>query len=420
MELQPVHGVPALKAGNSLVIGDLHIGVESHLRAKGFHLTSHTSNMMESIISSVDDDINRLIVIGDVKDSVPGSTKQEYAEIPDFFEELLERFDMVDVVRGNHDTRIEEFLPGRVRIRPSTGMVLEDVGLVHGHMWPSDEVMACDTLVMAHNHPAVMFRDGIGRQTTEPCWFRGTFDPSRNDRYPAIPRIFMVIPAFNRMLGGSPVNVRGEDLLGPILNSDMLNLDDAHLYLLDGIDLGRRADLMIDARRQGRFKDGPERRAKYSRSQVSDHFVHGAGLEMPLCRYGILGGIADGHEEDASLVAGDVERFLRFGIGEVVAPAGAEPYVRSLHHRMRGGDRDILIAGMDALLQRIVPFLILAIREQQHDGGAEHAGGQLRHPGHGLLASEDVYPEGLEILPRRGEHRSLDDLVEIRIGHGPV
>jgi hypothetical protein len=151
-----------------------------------------------------------------------------------------------------------------VRIRPATGLIVDDVGFVHGHTWPSPEVMACDTLVMAHNHPAVMFRDGVGRQTNEPCWFRGVFKESSNDRYPALPRVFMVVPAFNRMLGGSPVNVIDEDLLGPILNSDMLDLDNAHLYLLDGIDLGRRQDLMIRGRDDSRYKDGPRKRAKYT------------------------------------------------------------------------------------------------------------------------------------------------------------
>ena len=258
MDLQPVYDVPALKADHALVIGDLHIGVESHLMAKGFHLTWHTSDMYNAILDSADDDVNRLIVIGDVKDSVPGSTKQEYREIPDFFEKLFDRFDIIDVVRGNHDTMIEEFLPGRVRIHPATGMRIDDVGFIHGHTWPSQEVMGCDTLVMAHNHPAVMFRDGVGRQMVEPCWFRGTFCRDSDDRYPQLPSRFIVIPAFNRMLGGSPVNVLDEELLGPVLNSDLLDLDNARLYLLDGIDLGKRSDLMIRGR-ESRFKTGTRR-----------------------------------------------------------------------------------------------------------------------------------------------------------------
>lgn len=243
MDIQPFYGIPALRVGNMAVIGDLHIGVETHLLRKGFHLPSRTWKMYDTLMS-LDEDVSRLIVIGDVKDSVPGSSRQEFREIPEFFEKLLERFDIIDVVRGNHDTNIEEFLPSRVRIDPASGLLIDDVGFVHGHTWPSDKVMRCDTLIMAHNHPTVMFKDDIGRTSTEPCWVRGTFfGPS--DKYRIVPRSFILIPAFNRMLGGSPVNAEGEQLLGPILNSDIINMDSAKIHLLDGIDLGTRASLMV-------------------------------------------------------------------------------------------------------------------------------------------------------------------------------
>ena len=244
--IQPVHGVPALAVGNCLVIADLHIGVESHLRSKGYHLVSRTGEMLKAIVDSADDCIDRLAVLGDVKDSVPGTSKQEYSEIPDFFEKLFERFDVIDVVKGNHDVGIEGFLPGRVKVHPATGMRLGDVGMVHGHRWPSKDVMACRTLVMAHNHPAVMFVDGVGKITTEPCWIRGRFSAVSDDVYPSLPESFIVIPAFNRMLGGSPMNSAGTEPIGPILGSGLVDFDGSRFYLLDGVDLGRRSDLMTD------------------------------------------------------------------------------------------------------------------------------------------------------------------------------
>jgi len=245
MEMQPVHGMPALRADEYLVVGDLHIGIESHLRSKGFHLTSRTDEMFDSIMQAADGSASRLIVLGDVKDSVPGSTKQEYREIPAFFDRLLERFDSVDVVRGNHDTSIEEFLPGHVRIRPASGMKIEDAGFVHGHTWPSKDVMASETLVMAHDHPAIMFRDGVGRQANEPCWVRGRFRDTASEKYDILPKNFIIMPAFNRMLGGSPVNITGEPLLGPIMGGDLLDLENATVHLLDGLDLGKLSGLML-------------------------------------------------------------------------------------------------------------------------------------------------------------------------------
>ena len=243
MNVQPVHGHPALRIDNAIVIGDLHIGVESHLGSKGFHLPSRTSVMKDELLS-IADDASRLVVLGDVKDSVPGSTKQEYREIPEFFQAMLERFNIVDVVIGNHDTQIEDFLPKHVNIYPSSGLKIGNVGLVHGHTWPSREVMRSKVLVTAHNHPAVMFRDGIGKGMTEPCWFRAPFRDTV-EGYDEHPDEMIMIPSFNRLLGGSPVNVTEEKFLGPLMSSDIIDMDEAQIFLLDGICLGKRKDLLV-------------------------------------------------------------------------------------------------------------------------------------------------------------------------------
>jgi uncharacterized protein len=254
LDLQPVPGIPALRADEYLVMTDLHIGLESHLRTKGFHIVSRTDDMFDSIIDAAGNFSSRIIILGDVKDSVPGSTKQEYREIPIFFERLLDHFDSVDIVRGNHDTNIEEFLPGRVNIRPASGLKLMDVGFVHGHMWPSPDVMSAETLILGHTHPSVMFRDGVGKQTSEPCWVRGRFKETCSDRFDRLPNRFIIVPAFNRMLGGSPVNVIDEPLLGPILNSDLIDLDNASIHLLDGVDLGKRSNLMVKGKDSKKWK----------------------------------------------------------------------------------------------------------------------------------------------------------------------
>lgn len=251
MNIQPIHGHPALRIGNTIVVADLHIGVESHLGSKGFHLPSRTPIMRDELLS-ISDDATRLVVLGDVKDSVPGSTKQEFREIPDFFQAMLERFEIVDVVIGNHDTQIDEFLPKHVNILPASGMKIGDVGLVHGHTWPSADVMSSRTLITAHNHPNVMFRDGIGKRTTEPCWFRAPFNDTQSN-YLQRPGEMIMMPPFNRLLGGSPVNVAEEGFLGPLMNSGMIDIDDAQIFLLDGICLGKRKDIIVKGKERSKY-----------------------------------------------------------------------------------------------------------------------------------------------------------------------
>ncbi|MCQ2070941.1 MAG: metallophosphoesterase [archaeon] len=255
MVVQPIPDIPALKVDDALVIGDLHIGVESHMGRKGVHITSRTDLMFEAVVEAAGDDVERIVMIGDIKDSVPGSSKQEYREIPTFCDRLLDRFSEVDIVRGNHDTNIEDFVPPQVNVYPASGMKLGDVGLVHGHTWPSPEVMASRILVMGHEHPTVLFKDGVGAHMSEPCWLRGKFKEPEEKRFEKIPETFIVVPAFNRILGGSPINTIGSSLLSPILNSDMVDLDNAHIYLLDGLDLGIRKDLMVKDRKFRRWND---------------------------------------------------------------------------------------------------------------------------------------------------------------------
>lgn len=249
---QPIPDLPALLIDDTVVIADLHIGMETKLKRKGFHLVSRTDDMISALMSCPEE-CRRLVVLGDVKDTVPGRSRQEYLEIPVFFEKLMKRFDRIDIVRGNHDTDLEEFIPFGIRIRQASGMVMGDVGLVHGHTWPSEEVMRCGTLIMAHEHPAVMFRDGVGRHMTEPCWVRGRII-SGGGRYAEHPERFIIVPAFNRLLGGSPVNVTGGDFLSPVINSGMADMDSSGIYLLDGIFLGERSDLMVKDRDNTRWK----------------------------------------------------------------------------------------------------------------------------------------------------------------------
>ena len=258
MEIQPVYEVPALRLDKALVIGDLHIGVEAHLGAKGVHITSRTSDMLDTILG-IEERINHIIILGDLKDSVPGSTRQEYREIPRFCDKLLENFGRVSIVRGNHDTAIEEFIPPEVKVFPATGVVYGEAGLVHGHTWPSDDVMAQKVLITCHEHPTVLFRDGVGAHLSEPCWLRGRFKaPGEKCRYSKLPESFIVVPAFNRLLGGSPVNEMETPMLGPVLNSDLVDLDDAGIYLLDGVYLGRRGDLIVKDRQFRRWNDSED------------------------------------------------------------------------------------------------------------------------------------------------------------------
>jgi putative SbcD/Mre11-related phosphoesterase len=257
----PDHLALEIRAEESIVcVGDLHVGLESEMRAKGVHVPSRTG-FMERELVALSDGRDRLVLLGDVKNKVPGSTQQEYAELPGFFRSLKRHYARVDVVRGNHDTNIEEFLPEGIEVHPSTGFRVGEVGFAHGHTWPSPEVMAARILVVGHNHPTVALEDSLGNISKEPCWVRVPVEAGSIKRYMELPEEIIMVPAFNRSLGGSPVNLARGRLLGPLFSESGLDVREGRVYLTDGIYLGTIGSLIVQS--SSRVRTSPHRTRPY-------------------------------------------------------------------------------------------------------------------------------------------------------------
>ncbi len=241
MDLEPVPDTPALRmrGGSSWVcVADLHLGMESELRRAGFNIPTQTPKMLAKLkeIASPGD---RLLVLGDVKHRIPWAGYREDREIRPFFSELQRNFDDVVVMAGNHDGGITEVLPDGVKASSGRGDLVEDVGVFHGHLWPSDKAMSGKKLVMGHIHPAVVLVDSIGTRSTEKCWLRAKLNRDTvMDRYKRCPAELVVLPAFNPLLTGTPVNTTGGSKLGPIFKNELVDRTSYRVYLLDGTNLG--------------------------------------------------------------------------------------------------------------------------------------------------------------------------------------
>ena len=131
------------KETKTLLIADPHIGWELELQEKGIHVPSQTPkilNKLTAILAKYKP--QRLVIVGDVKYTVISSEMGEWHDIPDFFAQLQNYVPSIAVVRGNHDGNIEPLLPENVELLPATGAVVGDVGVFHGHKWPSPRFLA--------------------------------------------------------------------------------------------------------------------------------------------------------------------------------------------------------------------------------------------------------------------------------------
>jgi len=86
----------------------------------------------------------------------------------------------------------------------------------------------------------------------EPVWIKSKIDQEKvKERYKVKKTgklEVIIMPAFNRLLGGTPVNVKTtrDELLGPLLKNDFIDMENAELYLLDGTYLGILSNIIRD------------------------------------------------------------------------------------------------------------------------------------------------------------------------------
>jgi hypothetical protein len=238
--------------GSAVVVGDVHVGLEEALARRGLRVPDQTPRLRERLEGLLQAHAaGRLIVLGDLKETIGRPTEQDRRKLRELFRELP---CLVDLVPGNHDFDLGWLGVEKVRLQDPRGMRLEDVGLAHGHTWPTEEVMGAKLLVTSHNHPMLGLRDELGKLHKEPCWVRGPFTRAARERYPMLPKSaqFVIMPAFNELLGGHAINgPRGPDAaegLGPLLRNRLFDLDRARVWTLDGIEMGTIASLRLPPR----------------------------------------------------------------------------------------------------------------------------------------------------------------------------
>ena len=234
--------------GGSLVVADLHLGVERELLGMGFRVPSQRANIESRLLSLIDrTGVERVVILGDLKHSIPKASWQEYAEVPELVS-TLEALVEVVLVKGNHDSTIERLLPS---LRVVDRLVIEDTLLVHGHRRVSE--LNFSRILIAHNHPAVEFADELGARMREKAWMELELreEAVRRLNLSTRPRI-TVMPAFNELIEGAAFNreMRGQ---GPLLREELVDMGEARVYLLDGTELGRLRELCSEL--------PPERRA---------------------------------------------------------------------------------------------------------------------------------------------------------------
>ncbi len=234
-----IHDAPAILYQKSIIVGDTHFGIEQRLKQKGVYINDLSERLAEQLLSLAKRaKANQIIFLGDVKDDL---TQVSYA-VERVFAKLKSAKLKLIVVRGNHDGGIEKL---GVEVFPSSGLLFGDLALVHGHSWPAEELMQAKYLVSAHQHPQFLMNDKFGNKHAEPIWVVANASLSALKKHyknfnHSIKLI--TIPAFNPLVG-FPVKKLSAEQLGPILNNKLFKWNEALVYNLQGICMGKIRNL---------------------------------------------------------------------------------------------------------------------------------------------------------------------------------
>jgi metallophosphoesterase superfamily enzyme len=230
---------PALLVGNaesSLVIADLHFGIESEYARRGIHIPSRSAERGERAIRCLEQTRpDRIILLGDVKHNVPLTSRQEFRELPRILDSFRS-FAPLRVVPGNHDGGLDRFLAPE-EILPVRGAIIDGIGYLHGHTLPDPSLFG-GLIILGHHHPVVALYDEVGCALRDAAYIAAEVDegclqgkkdvPGRSTR-------LLFMPAFNE-LSGYDLRSLADGALGPFPRC--MNKDTAEIFLADGTYVG--------------------------------------------------------------------------------------------------------------------------------------------------------------------------------------
>ena len=170
-----------------LVMNDLHIGYEEALLKKGILIPKfQLEEIIKKTTAIIEKTLPKTIILnGDVKHEFGTILKQEWREVLQFLDYLLQRCEEVIIIKGNHDPILQTIVEKR-RIKVVTEYKLDDLLIVHG-----DEIVETDAkrIIIGHEHPAITIRQGSKWEKYK-CFLKGKWQKKE----------VIAVPSFNPLL----------------------------------------------------------------------------------------------------------------------------------------------------------------------------------------------------------------------------
>ena len=220
----------------NVVITDLHIGFEGNLASNNIFVGKNTTiqetiNEVLDIIDSSKPD--SLILLGDIKSSIKSISKNEWDDIPNFLNKMKERVDTV-IVPGNHDANLQKLIPDGITLISSTGLVLENTLLTHGHTMPSENFAHVNKIIMGHVHPVFFQEESV--LNGQRVWISMKIEKQKIFPSTSGELEITIIPSFNKYLFATH-KTKYKKSISPIIEK-IKEFSTAKIVTLDGTIIG--------------------------------------------------------------------------------------------------------------------------------------------------------------------------------------
>jgi len=196
----------------TLVISDLHIGIEESLNKQGVLIPrsqfNDLLNKLKLILNKVE--IKKIVFNGDLKHEFGEISKQEWNNILSLLDFLQDK--EIIIIKGNHDPILKPIANKR-NLKLVDKYDIDDITILHG-----DKILENlnKTIIIGHEHPAISLKKGI-RQEKYSCFLKGKYKNKE----------LIVMPSFNLLTHGT--NVLKENLLSPFLD----NIENFEVFVLE-------------------------------------------------------------------------------------------------------------------------------------------------------------------------------------------
>jgi uncharacterized protein len=197
----------ALLYKDNLIIGDIQLGYEEALEAKGLLVPRF---QLQDIIERLDTilkktKVNKVIINGDIKHEFGTITNQEWRDSLKLFDHILNKVDEIILIKGNHDIILDPIAQKR-NIKVVDQLDIDDISIIHGHTIPLN---LNNTIIIGHEHPAISFKER--REEKFKCFLQGIWQG----------KTLIVQPSFHSLTKGS--DVTNERFLSTFLKDGVNN-----------------------------------------------------------------------------------------------------------------------------------------------------------------------------------------------------